>query len=131
MRQKILLVEDNPANMKLATLLLEHVGYEVLRAQAADDGIAMARESMPAMILMDIQLPGMDGLEAVRQLKADAATRAIKVVALTAFAMKGDEQRILAAGCDGYIAKPIDYKAFLGQVQSVLATVAAGKAEQT
>lgn len=118
---KILVIEDNPSNMKLATLLLEQAGYQVLAAENAVKGIALAREESPAMILMDIQLPGMDGLEAARRLKADAATREIRLVALTAFAMKGDEERFRAAGCDGYIAKPIRYKTFLGQVQQMLA----------
>ena len=107
--------------MKLATLLLKYAGYQVLHANNAADGIAFAREQTPDLILMDIQLPGMDGLEATRLLKADAVTRDIKVVALTAFAMKGDEERMLAAGCDGYVAKPIEYKKFLAQVARLLA----------
>lgn len=122
MKACILVIEDNPANMKLATLLLSHAGYEVLQADNAADGLALARGRLPAMVLMDIQLPGMDGLEATRQLKADPTTRGIRVVALTAFAMVGDEARILAAGCDGYIAKPIEYKAFLAEVERLLAT---------
>lgn len=130
MMQKILVVEDNPTNMKLATAVLEHAGYQVLTAEAASTGIAIARESLPVMILMDIHLPGMDGLEAARRLKADPMTQAIKVVALTAFAMKGDEERIRAAGCDGYIAKPIKYKEFLAQVQSMLDSVSPGQVEQ-
>ena len=117
MSKKILVVEDNPANMKLAVLLLTREGYEVLPATNAADGIAIAQESQPAMILMDIQLPDMDGLEATRLLKADARTQNIVVVALTAFAMAGDEERIRAAGCNGYIAKPIDYKVFLADVK--------------
>ena len=120
MTAKILVVEDNHANMKLATLLLGHAGYQVLNAETAAEGIAVAREHMPDLILMDIQLPGMDGLEATRLLKGDEATRTIKVVALTAFAMKGDDERMLAAGCDGYIAKPIEYKNFLAQVAKLL-----------
>jgi two-component system cell cycle response regulator DivK len=120
MKPHILVIEDMPANMKLATLLLRREGYEVLQATNAHDGIALAREHRPALILMDIQLPGMDGLDATRILKADQATRAIPVVALTAFAMKGDEDRILAAGCDGYVAKPIQYKLFLATVKQKL-----------
>ena len=81
----------------------------------------MAREQRPALILMDIQLPGMDGLEATGRLKADPATRDIPVIALTALAMKGDEERIRAAGCDGYIAKPLDYKQFLATIKAQLA----------
>ena len=121
MTAKVLVVEDNPANMKLATLLLQRSGYQVLQATDARTAITCAHESQPDMILMDVQLPGMDGLEATRLLKADAVTRDLTVIALTAFAMKGDEERILAAGCDGYIAKPIDYKAFLAEVSRLLA----------
>ena len=117
----VLLVEDNPANMTLATFLLRSAGYEVITATDAETGVAMARTENPALILMDIQLPGMDGLEATGQLRADESTRAIPVIALTALAMKGDEERIRAAGCDGYIAKPLDYKAFLATVASFLA----------
>ena len=120
MTQRILIIEDTPANMKLATLLLRREGYEVLQATNARDGIALAREHLPALILMDIQLPGMDGLDATRMLKGDRATCAIPVVALTAFAMKGDEDRILAAGCDGYVAKPIQYKLFLATVKEIV-----------
>lgn len=120
MKKEILIVEDNPANMKLASFLLEHAGYGVLRAGNAVEGIALARARLPSLILMDIQLPGMDGLTATRIIKADALLRGIKVVALTAFAMKDDEQRILAAGCDAYIAKPIQYKAFLAEVARLL-----------
>lgn len=120
MKKEILIVEDNPANMKLASFLLEHAGYGVLRAGNAVEGIALARAHFPSLILMDIQLPGMDGLEATRIIKADALLRGIKVVALTAFAMKDDEQRILAAGCDAYIAKPIQYRAFLAEVARLL-----------
>lgn len=120
MTAKVLVVEDTPANMKLAVFLLEKAGYAVLQADNASDGIALAREHRPALVLMDIQLPGMDGLEATRLLKEDAATRGIKIIALTAFAMKGDEERILAAGCDGYIAKPIRYQEFLATVRAVV-----------
>lgn len=117
----VLVVEDNPANMKLAVMLLEHAGYRVLSAETALDGIALARDRQPRLMLMDIQLPGMDGLEATRILKADPATRDIQVVALTAFAMRSEEARIRAAGCDGYITKPIDYKLFLDEVARRLA----------
>ena len=107
---KILIVEDNAANMKLAVVLLESAGHSVVVATSAESGLTLAREEQPDLILMDIQLPGMDGLEAARQLKRDDATRAIPVIALTALAMKGDEERIRAAGCDGYIAKPLAYR---------------------
>ncbi len=113
---KVLIVEDNPANMTLAVFLLESAGHSVICATDAEAGLTMARNEQPHLILMDIQLPGMDGLEATALLKQDAATRAIPVIALTALAMKGDEERIRAAGCDGYIAKPLVYKNFLAVV---------------
>lgn len=116
MTPTVLVIEDNPANMKLSAMLLERAGYATLRAWNAPDGLALAREHMPRLVLMDVQLPGMDGLEATRILKTDPATRDIQVVALTAFVMKGEQERIRAAGCDGYIAKPIDYKQFLAEV---------------
>ncbi len=117
---EVLIVEDNPTNMKLASGLLKRAGYEVLEAFDADGGIAMAREKLPSLILMDIQLPGMDGLTATQLLKGDEKTRHIKIIALTAFAMKGDEEKMLAAGCDGYISKPIRYKEFLETVKAML-----------
>jgi two-component system cell cycle response regulator DivK len=117
---KVLVVEDNPANMTLATFLLESVGHAVLKATDAEAGVASARIDHPDLILMDIQLPGMDGLAAIKLLKADAATRYIPVIALTALAMKGDEARIRAAGCDGYISKPLAYKDFLATVSAQL-----------
>ena len=120
----ILIVEDNVTNMKLSTFLLESADYTVLAATNAESGLTLARSQRPDLILMDIHLPGMDGLEATALLKADEATRGIPVIALTALAMKGDEQRILAAGCDGYIAKPLDYKDFLATIKAKLATIA-------
>ena len=113
---RILVVEDNPTNMRLSTFLLESEGHVVLGAADAEQGLTLAREEQPDLVLMDIQLPGMDGLEATKLLKADVATRDIPVVALTALAMKGDEERIRSAGCDGYIAKPLSYKSFLSVV---------------
>jgi two-component system cell cycle response regulator DivK len=112
----VLIVEDNAANMTLAIFLLESAGHRVLSATDAEAGLALARSSHPDLILMDIQLPGIDGLVATKQLKADTETRAIPVIALTALAMKGDEERIRAAGCDGYIGKPMRYKEFLSTV---------------
>jgi two-component system cell cycle response regulator DivK len=116
----VLVIEDNAANLTLATFLLESVGHTVLAARDAEAGLTLARDKQPNLILMDIQLPGMDGLEATAMLKRDPATRAIPVIALTAFAMKGDEERILAAGCDGYIAKPMRYKDFLREIAARL-----------
>src|SRR4051794_28533684 len=100
MTARVLVVEDTPANMKLVTMLLVKAGYDVLQARTAEDAIAIAREEALALILMDLHLPGMDGLQATRILKDDERTRAVPVVAVTAMAMRGDEERILAAGCD-------------------------------
>jgi two-component system cell cycle response regulator DivK len=118
---KILIIEDNPSNMKLAMFLVEKSGHTVLSAMDAEAGLTLARDELPALILMDIQLPGMDGLEATSLLKRDAATRAIPVIALTALAMKGDEERIRAAGCDDYISKPMRYQEFLAAITAQLA----------
>ena len=120
----ILIVEDNADNMTLTGLLLESEGHAVIKAVDAEAGLTLARAQLPDLILMDIQLPGMDGLQATALLKGDAATRGIPVLALTALAMKGDEERIRAAGCDGYIAKPIRIHEFLA---TVAAQLAAGK----
>ncbi|MEP6999572.1 MAG: response regulator [bacterium] len=117
---KVLVVEDNPANMTLSTFLLQSAGHSVLAATDAEAGLMLARDERPDLILMDIQLPGMDGLEATALLKGDDATRAIPVIALTALAMKGDEERIRAAGCDGYIAKPLAYREFLATIAAHL-----------
>ena len=106
--------------MTLATFLLQSAGHTVLSATDAEAGLTLARDGQPDLILMDIQLPGMDGLEATALLKRDDATRAIPVIALTALAMKGDEERIRAAGCDGYIAKPMNYQEFLKTVATEL-----------
>lgn len=122
---KILIVEDNPANMTLAKFLLQSAGHEVLGATDAETGVALAREQQPDLVLMDIQLPGMDGLQATALLKNDPSTSAIPVIALTALAMKGDEERIRAAGCDGYIAKPLAYKEFLVTIAAQLEKAAA------
>jgi two-component system cell cycle response regulator DivK len=119
----ILVVEDNPANMTLATFLLHSAGHTVLKATDAEAGLTLARDQQPNLILMDIQLPGMDGLEATVLLKRDGATRAIPVIALTALAMKGDEERIRAAGCDDYISKPMNYQKFLATIAAQLARV--------
>ncbi len=110
--EKILIVEDNPMNLELATDLLEAAGYVVIQAGTAEEGIKLARDEFPDLILMDVGLPGMDGLEATGVLKQDPATKDIPVIAITAHAMKGDEEKALAAGCAGYITKPIDTRAF-------------------
>ena len=118
---KVLIVEDNAANMTLAIFLLESAGHTVISATDAEAGLTLARDEQPDLILMDIQLAGMDGLAATAVLKGDDATRAIPVIALTALAMKGDEERIRAAGCDGYIAKPMRYQDFLTTIAARLA----------
>ncbi len=117
---KVLLIEDNATNMELAMFLLQSAGHTVLSATDAEAGLMLARDEQPELILMDIQLPGMDGLEATALLKRDQATYDIPVIALTALAMKGDEERIRAAGCDGYIAKPMRYQDFLATVAGQL-----------
>jgi len=116
----VLIVEDNADNLKLATFLLQSAGHTVISASNAEAGLALARSDHPELILMDIQLPGMDGLEATGLLKKDEQTRSIPVIALTALAMKGDEERIRAAGCDGYIGKPMRDKEFLAAVTAHL-----------
>lgn len=116
----VLVVEDHPANMKLAVFLLENAQHQVTQATDAEEGIRLAHALRPDLILMDIQLPGMDGLTAAHLLKADVATQGIKIVALTALAMAGDREKILAAGCDAYIAKPLRYKEFLQVVDAMV-----------
>ena len=111
-KEKVLVIEDNALNLKLVRSLLMLEDYEVVEADNAETGIQLAKEEHPDLILMDIQLPGMDGLSATRQLKADPDVNGIPVVALTAYAMLGDEQKALEAGCAGYISKPLDTKEF-------------------
>jgi two-component system cell cycle response regulator DivK len=113
---KVLIIEDNAVNLRLAIFLLESAGHIVVSATDAEAGLALAKNQHPNLILMDIQLPGMDGLEATRLLRRDVETCRIPVIALTALAMKGDEERIRAAGCDGYIAKPMRYQDFLATI---------------
>lgn len=120
---KVLIIEDNPMNMKLVSSVLKTMeNVEIMEARDAETGISLAREHQPPLILMDIHMPGMDGLTATKLLKADEKTRDIKIVAITALAMKGDEQRILEAGCDHYISKPISYKELLKIVARYLPT---------
>jgi CheY-like chemotaxis protein len=105
---RILIVDDNPTNLKLVSFLVRSHGYDVVTATDASAALAAIRAERPTVILMDLQLPGIDGLELTRRLKADPATRQIPVVAVTAYAMKGDHEKALAAGCDDYVTKPID-----------------------
>jgi len=118
---RILVVDDNPINLKLVCSVLESASYEVERAMDAEEAQAVIRDTACDLILMDVALPGMDGLTLTRLLKADPATRHIPIVAVTAFAMKGDDRKAMEAGCDGYIAKPIDTRKLPEQVAEVLA----------
>lgn len=118
----ILIVEDNPKNLKLIRDLLQFKGYQTIEAETAEAGIDLARKRHPALILMDIQLPGMDGREAMKTLKGDTATQEIPIIALTASAMKGDREALLAEGFDGYIPKPIDIKEVPKVVASYIGT---------
>lgn len=120
---KILVVDDDAVNLKLAATVLEQSGHEVLSAQGGAEGVAVALAQAPDLVLMDIQMPGMDGIAALKCLRADPRSAALKVVALTALAMKGDAERLLAEGFDGYLEKPIRYKAFLASVAELLAGV--------
>ncbi len=122
MKQLILVVDDNLANLKLACDVLACEGYRVLRAENAEQALGVLTESRPDLILMDISMPGMDGLTLTRKLKTVETTKGIIIVALTASAMKGDEARVTEAGCDGYITKPVDTRRFPDQVASFLKT---------
>jgi two-component system cell cycle response regulator DivK len=114
--KSILIVDDNPVNLKLIRILLVGEGYDVHTAGDAEEALRVLQNLRPRLILMDIQLPGIDGLELTRQLKANPLTRDIRILGLTAYAMKGDEEKIMAAGCDGYIAKPIDTRTLPGVI---------------
>jgi two-component system cell cycle response regulator DivK len=120
MGKAILIVEDDPKNLKLFQTLLQVNGYETLEATDGMYGVEVAKKKKPDLILMDVQLPRMDGLEATKILKEDEKMRHTPIVALTGFAMKGDEERIRSAGCDGYITKPIDTKEFLKFITNYL-----------
>jgi two-component system cell cycle response regulator DivK len=117
---RVLVVEDNPANLKLTTLVLHSAGHSVLSAVDAETGLRVARDEQPDLILMDIQLPGMDGLVATAILKEDADTTHIPIVALSALAMKADEERSQTAGCDAYIVKPLRYKELYAVMERLL-----------
>ena len=124
----VLVIEDNPANMKLALLLLHNVGHTVLCAGDAETGLTLARAEQPDLIMMDIQLPGMDGLAATALLKKDPATAAIPVIALTAMAMKEDQEKTKVAGCDAYIAKPLRFRELYAAIDGLLAEANGTKA---
>ena len=118
--QKILLVEDNAVNRRLAGFLLRSQGYQVSEATSAQEAFAMLKNDSPNLIVMDIQLPGMDGLEITKTLKQDPALANIPVIAVTSYAMKGDREKALAAGCSGYVTKPIDKTIFLAEISQHL-----------
>ena len=119
---KILLVEDNELNRDMLSRRLMRKGYDVVCALDGGEGVKMATTEAPDLILMDMSLPVMDGWEATRQLKSDESTKGYPVIALTAHAMEGDEQKALAAGCDDYDTKPVDLKRLLGKIEALLAT---------
>jgi|ERR1043166_1120388 CheY-like chemotaxis protein len=121
----VLVIEDNPLNMELVVDLLEANGCRVLQAASAEEGLNLARENSPDLVLMDLSLPGMDGLAATRVLKSDPDTRKLTIIALTAHAMRGDQNNALAAGCDGYLSKPIDVKSFASRIDWFIATALA------
>jgi two-component system cell cycle response regulator DivK len=120
MAAKLLLVEDNEMNRDMLSRRLQRRGYEVLTAVDGESGLALTKSETPALVLMDMSLPGIDGWEATRQLKADPVTRAIPVIALTAHAMAGDREQALAAGCDDFDIKPIDLDRLLGKIEALL-----------
>jgi len=115
-----LIVEDNEKNRKLVRDTLRVKGYETIEAETGEDGVRLAKEARPALVLMDIQLPGIDGITALKQLREDAATRGIPVIAVTASVMAQDRQKIMAAGFDGYQGKPISVKELLATIRQVL-----------
>lgn len=121
MSAKILIVEDNPTNLKLLSEVLDFEGYCILQAKDAKGAQAVIARTPPDLIFMDLALPDMDGLALTRTLKSQTGTKGIRIIAVTAFAMKGDEEKALAAGCDAYITKPIDTRKLLGQVAGWLA----------
>ena len=116
----ILVIDDNPMNIELVEYVLSSAGFEVRTADSAEQGFARIAERRPDLILMDIQMPGLDGLEMTRRLKADESLRGMVVVAFTAYAMKGDEERMKEAGCDGYLAKPVNVKTLAEQMRGFL-----------
>ena len=120
MGKVILIVEDDPKNLKLIRDLLQIRGYTTLEATDGKQGVDMARAKMPDLILMDIQMPVMDGFEAISILKADPVTKSIPIIALTAFAMQGDRKKCMDAGCNDYITKPLDTRAFVTKVKEYL-----------
>lgn len=120
MPHNILIVEDNETNRRLMRDVLMYYGYKVIEAVNGEEGMRIAKEQTPDLVLMDIQMPVMDGLAAIKMLKNDPETKGIKIVAVTSFAMKGDKEEIMEAGFDGYIAKPVDIRELPGIIQRLL-----------
>jgi CheY-like chemotaxis protein len=120
MHPTVLVVEDNSMNMQLVEYLLEEGGFAILKASSGEEALVLTTETMPDLILMDIHLPGMDGLSVVRALKNDPRTEKVPILALTAHAMRGDRDRFIEAGCDGYISKPIDVKTFVPAIRGYI-----------
>ena len=127
-RKRVLIVEDNPLNMKLFSAMVGSQGYDVLQATDGPGGLDLAHRQHPDLIIMDVQLPGMSGLEVTSSLKADEATQNIPVIATTAYALRGDEERIRASGCDAYMAKPIAISEFLALIETLLSRAVAASA---
>jgi two-component system cell cycle response regulator DivK len=117
---RVLIIDDNAMNQELSSVLLRRDGIEVANALDAESALSQVASFQPDLVLMDIQLPNTDGLELTRQLRADPAQRDLVIVAFTAYAMKGDEARMLAGGCDGYLSKPVDVPRFAAQVRGFL-----------
>lgn len=128
MPRKVLVIEDNQQNMYLTTFMLERHGHQVIQAWDGQQGIQMAALTLPDLILLDIQLPEMDGYAVASALKADPRLATVPIVAVTSYAMAGDRERILAAGCNGYIEKPINPETFLAQIEQYLAPAGPGEA---
>ncbi len=120
MPKTILIVEDNATNLRLFIQIIHHLGYAILAAKDGEEGVRMAKEFLPDLVLMDIQMPLVSGSEALRKLKADAATKAIPVIALTSYAMRGDRERFLGEGFAGYISKPINFPEFAETIKTAL-----------
>lgn len=120
MSEKILIVDDNEQNRKLFRFILQNSGYEIIESENGEDGLKLAKENHPGLILMDIQMPGIDGAEAFRILRSEPETKDIPVIALTSYAMRGDREKFLEQGFNGYISKPINVKEFMNAIKSVL-----------
>lgn len=120
MKKTVLVIEDNPKNMRLISYALERAGYQVVGATSGEEGVIIAIREKPFFIIMDIQLPGIDGMEATRRIRASSANGDIPIIAITSYAMRGDREKLLAVGCTGYFEKPIDPLTIVDQIHRVL-----------